>query len=145
MILVTYMRSCHMEWLLDWSNTFKMSQNSAFELDFKSNSFGCSLFVNSHGYIVIRRKHKTNQYFQSILSFFWACSVGSYYSHMYFYCLASSVHVCMTWNFWNEYLLRHLILDLIPHPKLPYFAIATCPLAQGMASVHASLLASDRS
>ena len=51
----------------------------------------------------------------------------------------------MTWKFWNEYLLRHLILDLIPHPKLPYFAIATCPLAQGMASVHASLLASDTS
>ena len=33
----------------------------------------------------------------------------------------------------------------IPHPKLPYFAIATCPLAQGMVYVHASLLASDTS
>ena len=36
------------------------------------------------------------------------------------------------------YLSRQLILDLIPHPKLPYFAIVTCALAQGMTSVHIS-------
>ncbi len=50
----------------------------------------------------------------------------------------------MTWKFWNEYLLRHLILDLILHQKLPYFAIATCPLAQFMVSVYASLQADVR-
>ena len=49
----------------------------------------------------------------------------------------------MTLNFLNEYLLRHLILHLIPHHKLPYFALVTCALAQGMASVHTSLLASN--
>ena len=38
---------------------------------------------------------------------------------------------------------RHLILDLIPYPKLPYFSIVRCALAQGMASVHTSLLASN--
>ena len=51
----------------------------------------------------------------------------------------------MTLRISIEHLLCHLILELLPHPKLPYFTIVTCALAPGVAYIHSSLLASDTS
>ena len=51
----------------------------------------------------------------------------------------------MTLRISNEHLSCHLIFELLLHPKHLYFAMVTCALSPGMASVHTSLLASDMS
>ena len=49
----------------------------------------------------------------------------------------------MTLRISSKHLLCHLLLEILLHPKYPYFATVTGKLAPGIAPVHTSQLASN--